>query len=214
MNRRDFARSAAAALAAGAGSGAAFAQAGSDPDSMVDYDAAAAIELPALAASGIAVIGANGVDTIVAPWTENGERVRRLQEAAQRGDLATRSTIIAGPLPGWTPPQVAKNYWQTGFQRPPAIWPRDERASDYRHLSTRSIGNQLVGGFQRSTDAGFELSGATFDTETRHAHVRPARLSARKWRGVGAVGCEAPHARGHTQPCGHALHDRRVAPGG
>jgi len=161
MNRRDFARSAAAALAAGAGSGAAFAQAGSDPDSMVDYDAAAAIELPALAASGIAVIGANGVDTIVAPWTENGERVRRLQEAAQRGDLATRSTIIAGPLPGWTPPQVAKNYWQTGFQRPPAIWPRDERASDYRHLSTRSIGNQLVGGFQRSTDAGFELSGAT-----------------------------------------------------
>lgn len=159
MNRREFATGVAtAALASGGLAPIARAQA-TDPDSVVDYDDAADIELPALAAAGIAVMTNAGIRTIPAPWAGARSRGQGVTIVTGAGG-APRSVVLPGALPNDNPAPI-KTYWLPGTVRPPTMWPSDDRAADYRHLSTRVVGDHVEPGFERSPNPVFHLSGAT-----------------------------------------------------
>lgn len=157
MNRRDFTtRTAAAALALG-GAFNAHAQTEADDGDYdpVDMDAVTRIEFSALAATGVTVMTPNGlsVQRLVSPPTPRGG-------ARPGGRARTRSSVQPGRLPAV--PKVTNSYWSSDIAtRTAPVWPADDRAPDYRHLSDRTVNGIALKGFERSSDPGFVLNGET-----------------------------------------------------
>lgn len=165
MNRREFATSAAAAALGLTAGSAAHAQGDADGAEPLDFTEAAQIELAALAASGVTVMGENGLETVQLPWARPAAAMPPpAPRGARRGGRpggSDRSVIVPGTPLNSTPAPLT-DYWTPGLVAKPApVWPADDRACDYRHLSTRTINAAVVEGYQRSSDPGFELSAAT-----------------------------------------------------
>lgn len=183
MDRREFVSGVAlAALAATVGEAQAQGLDGAEP---MDFTEAAQIELAALAENGVTVMGENGLEVRRIPWAVSpaAPAVR----GAQRGG-GVRSIVIPGAPPGSTPAPLTDYWLPSAVAKPQPVWPADDRASDYRHLSTRTINDAVVQGYERSADPGFELSAASLRFLAR-ANAFPVDALKRPLLVFGLRGC-------------------------